>query len=489
MILELVGARVLAPYVGTSIVVWTSLLGVVMASLSLGYYLGGRVADRVADHRILSFIILLAGLSIGVVAVIKSPLLFYIESGITDIKWSSLVSAVMLFSPANVFLGAVSPYAIKIYSKDYEYLGTAVGSLYALSTVGSIVGTYFTGFFLISRLGSTNILFVLSVLLIFLSAAIYPTKIKIRCFLVILISAFPLINNIFAQKLNAKGFIDTDTQYNRVLIWDSVDPASLRPTRTLSTGAHYLQSAMFLDPALASKGGAGGSDLAIEYTKFFNLAGYFNPRIKKALMVGGGAYSFPKYFLLENKNASIDVVEIDPGLTRLAEKYFDLNRSPRLSVFHQDGRLFLNNSKNKYDAIFIDAFAPSIPFQLTTREFVGKLSESLNDGGVVAMNTISSINGDKGKFVRAEYKTYKENFDSVRLFLVQSPESGKIVQNIILIAVKNSKPGINNQVVDLKKEEQFKKYLSHEWTGALDGDVPVLTDNFAPVDQYLADIF
>src|SRR3989344_1343961 len=457
MMLELIGARVLAPYLGTSIIVWTSLLGAVMASLSAGYYLGGKAADIKADYKMLAYIIFLAGISVGLVAILKSPILFLVQSQIDDIRWASLLGAFILFTPANIFLGAISMYAVKLYFSDSSRIGSTVGNLYAISTVGSIVGTYATGFFLISHFGNTNLLFSLAALLVFLSLFIYPVKITMRCLLVLALSAAPLFNSSLKYQFASVGFLDVDTKYNRVWILDSVDHINGRPVRTLSTGAHYIQSAMFLDPAPNSsadrhseKGrvwsGAGADELVVEYTKFFDLVWHFNPDIEKTLMLGGGAYSYPKYFLSQNKDTEMDVAEIDPGLTELARLFFNLQDLPRLDVFHQDGRV------------------------------------DLNEGGVVAMNIVASIEGDTGKFLRAEYATYKLFSDYVYIFPVQEPENGGKIQNIILVAVKRP-------AAEVARGVEPQEYSYHLWADKIETDMPVLTDNFAPVDQYLVHVF
>lgn len=487
MILELIGARVLAPYLGTSIIVWTSLLGVVMASLSAGYYFGGKAADMKtdfvepkADYKILAYIIFLAGISIGAVAVFKSVVLFFVQSQIADMRWASLAAAFILFTPANIFLGAISPYAVKLYFNNPSRIGSTVGNLYAISTVGSIIGTYITGFFLISHFGSTNLLFSLAAFLIFLSLFLYPIKITMRCFMALALSTAPLLNSNLQYQLASAGFLDVDTKYNRVWILDGLDPVSGRPVRTLSTRAYYTQSVMFLD----------GNDLAAEYTKFFDLADYFNQDIKKALMIGGGAYSYPKDFLSKRKNAEMDVVEIDPGLTELAKKLFGLNDLPRMRILHQDGRVFLNKTDSKYDAIFIDAFSSSIPFHLTTKEFVGRVFDRLNEGGVVVMNIIASIEGDTGRFLRAEYATYKLFSDDVYIFPVQEPEDGGKIQNIILIAVKNNATPTFKTLTSKQATAQNEvNYINNLWSGNIEADMSILTDNFAPVDQYLTRVF
>jgi len=472
MILEIVGARVLAPYLGTSIIVWTSLLGAVMVSLSVGYFFGGKIADKKSDYKILSLIIFLSGVAIGATAAFKSSILLFVQPQIVDIRWASLIGAFLLFAPANILLGAVSPYSVKLQFSDPKYIGSTVGTLYAISTIGSIVGTYATGFFLLSYFGNTNLLFSLASLLVFLSLVVYPDKVKTKCLVVLIFSLASFANSELKKELATDGFIDIDTDYNRAWITESFDSFTGRPVRSLSTGARYIQSVMFID----------GDDLVVEYTKFFNLADYYNSNIRKALMVGGGAYSYPKNFLANHKNAEMDVIEIDPGLTRLAKKFFNLNDSPRLKIFHEDGRVFLNRTQNKYDAVFIDAFASSIPFHLTTKEFVAEVFDHLNENGVVVMNTIGSMGGNTGKFIRAEYATYKLFSDLVYIFPVQGTNDSVQIQNLILVAVKSDKKMTNDS-------PKFEKYFDNLWAGKIDNDTPVLTDDFAPVDQYLADVF
>ncbi|MFH1533488.1 MAG: fused MFS/spermidine synthase, partial [Nitrospirota bacterium] len=146
MVLELVGSRVLAPYVGTSILVWTSLIGIILGSLSLGYYLGGRIADKKASFRILAFILFSAAILITLTTLIKSPVLTFIQTSIRDLRTASVVATILLFTPASIALGMVSPYSVKLKLHRLEATGRTVGNLYALSTIGSIVGTFLAGF-------------------------------------------------------------------------------------------------------------------------------------------------------------------------------------------------------------------------------------------------------------------------------------------------------------------------------------------------------
>ncbi|MDP2709047.1 MAG: fused MFS/spermidine synthase [bacterium] len=169
MIFELVGSRVLGPYLGTSIFIWTSLIGIILASLSLGYYLGGYLADKKATFDILSLIVLAAAFFIGLDIVIKDPLLVFLQTSVSDIRAGSVIASLILFLPPGLLLGMVSPYAVKLKISDLGTSGSTVGKLYAISTAGSILGTFLSGFYLIPRFGTNKLLLILAAALIIVS--------------------------------------------------------------------------------------------------------------------------------------------------------------------------------------------------------------------------------------------------------------------------------------------------------------------------------
>ena len=477
MILELVGSRILAPYLGTSIIVWTSLIGIILASLSLGYWWGGRLADKNPNYKTFSLIILISGLLIAIVSLIKTPVLFYLQKNFEDLRVGSIIGTLILFAFPSLSLGMISPYAIRLKIKSIAKSGQTAGSIYAVSTAGSICGTFLAGFYLIATFGSTRILYILSATLIITSLFTYSKLGKGKAILLFLAILTLISADFFEPYFKPNLLVDKDSAYNRIWIYEAKDPDSKRPILNLVTDAKGRQSSMFL---------GGDSDLAVEYTKYYRLVNHFNPTLKKVLMIGGGAYSYPKDFLQKHLDAHLDVVELDPEITYFAKKYFNLKDNPRLTIYHQDGRTFLNKTRNIYDAILLDAFHSSlaIPFQLTTREVAQRLYQILSDGGVVIMNTISSLEGDKGKFIRAEYHTFKEIFPQVYLFSVYDTDNGYSVKNVMLVALKTQKlPEFTS------KDTQLNDFLSHLWTKKVAEDVPFLTDDYAPVDQYIAEIF
>lgn len=470
MVLELTGSRVLAPYIGTSIFVWTSLIGTILASLSLGYWWGGRKADNSATEKKLSGILFLSSLLVLLTALVAEPLLMSFASVFSDIRISALVFTILLFAPASILLGMVSPYAVKLKMNTLKTSGRTVGNLYALSTVGSIVGTYLAGYVLFAYLSTIVILYLLAGVLLISSflanVTLFSFASRIGKFFLIIIVSW-----LFAPLNTSQNGIDIDTLYNRVRIVQSIDSVSGKRVKELLINEER-SSAQFVD----------SDELVYSYTKFYRLASHFNPTIKKALMIGAGAYSYPKDFLKQFPLSDMDVVEIDPGVTTIAQTYFGLQNDSRLNIFHEDARTFINRGGKTYDAIFGDAFRSyTVPFQLTTREAVSKLYSMLNDGGVVLINLVSSLSGPKSKFLQAEYLTYASIFPQVYIFPVTDYNDSTLWQNVILVGLKSSA-----SVQFTSNNPELQSYLSHVLKFFIPDGVPVLRDTFAPVEFYIS---
>lgn len=477
MMFELVGSRILGPYFGTSIFVWTSLMGIILGSLSLGYYVGGKIADKKPNISILSLIIFLSSISIIVTFLLKDIIISNLQTYILDIRIGSILGSVFLFLPTSFFLGMVSPYAVKLKLNNLNMSGSTVGNLSAISTTGSIFGTFLSGFYLIPKFGTNKLLIILAIVLFLISVLLSIKKyFKIRLFFLASVIIFVLSLNILNINLEQKDIIDVDTAYNRVWIYDYYESKTNKEARMMGIN-NENHSSMYLH----------SDELANEYLKYYDLAEYFKPGFKKTLLLGGAGYSYPKYFLEKFPESTIDVVEIDAKITELARKYFRLKEDPRLTIYHEDGRVYLNRTKEKYDTILGDAFGShySLPYQLTTKEAVQKKYDILNDDGVVILNIISAIEGDKGKFLRAEYATYKSIFPHVHLFLTNNQSNGKIVQNVILVALKSENYKKDKLVIS---DDKINNYLNNLWKKEVVLDMPILTDDYAPVDSYMWDM-
>ncbi|MEO8042243.1 MAG: fused MFS/spermidine synthase [Acidobacteriota bacterium] len=415
MVYEIIGSRIVSPFIGTSTYVWTSLIGVILASLSLGYWLGGLMADKRPDIKILAFVIFLAGGLVSLTVLIKDVILVMVASAPTGLEIKSLLAALLLFAPGSVALGFVTPYAIRLKMRSVSDSGATVGRLYALSTIGSIVGTFAAGFFLIPFVGSNRTLYVIAASLIVISLFLAPFAFSRTSFGILTIFVFGIAGSELTAyyQLRTKGMHDVDTEYSRVQIFRGTEAKTGRPLRAMATDPYFVQSIIYLD----------GDELFAKYSHFYHLLRYLRPEFRSTLMIGGAGYTFPQNYLQTYPNASIDVVEIDPAMTSIAREYFRLEDSSRLKVIHDDGRVFLNRAEmGTYDAVLMDAFGSlfSVPYQLTTIEAVQNISRVLDDNGIVIFNLGSAIRGDSNRLLQAELATYHAVFPTVELFKVNS---------------------------------------------------------------------
>ena len=474
MSVELTGVRLLAPYLGTSLYVWTSLIVVILASLSAGYWWSGWFADRHPDPRFLAGVVLAASACLLMTATFESSLVQFFSRNFLDIRVAALAAALALFGPGSFLLGAVTPYSVRLSLRDISAGGKTVGRLYAISTLGSIMGTLLTGFYLLPALGSLQLLLLLAIVLA-LSAAlpVHPSgPWALTIALLIACAAFIFLSRQIQQNSSHK---DLDTRYSRVWIDEAIEVATQRRVRLLTTDPGGQQALIYLD---------NDQDLAYKVAHFFRLVDHFHTAPRRALTLGGAAFIQPRDFLRRHPEAEIDVVEIDSEITALARRYFGLKEDPRLHIFHQDGRSFLNQARKTYDAIFVDAFAGiTIPFELVSQEAVQLEYRLLSQEGVLLLNVISAVQGEAGKLLQAIFATYRSVFPQVYLFPMQDFAAGDLIQNHILVALKSQQePNWHTNDVMLQA------CLMQRWRGPDPAPIAVLTDQKAPVEYYAAQI-
>ena len=474
MSFEIAGARILGPFFGSSVFVWTSLIGVIMGSLSIGYWLGGVVSINKTSFSFLSYLLAISALFILITAIGNIYVLERVLKYVHGFRLRTVVGSALLFGPASILFGMILPYGVRLTMDRLSSSGLTVGKLYALSTFGSILGTFFTGFVLMPLLGFENILFLIAAVLVVFSFVFLLEPEKTPGFVV---SSFVLIFFVFIwQKVKNEttDYIDIDTRYSRVIVFETHDPGTNRPLRMLRVN-NENSSAMFTD---------SDDELPFEVLKYYRLVEHFVPGFSRTLMIGGSGYAFPKDYFRRYPFASMDVVEIDEGLTEVAKKYFNLQHNPDLNIYHEDGRTYLNRTIEKYDAVFMDAYKSmlTIPFQLTTVEAVQKIYNCLNDNGAVFANVISSLDESNNQFLLSEIKTYQVVFPQVYLLAVQhsdpTEEEKKLFQNFMLIGLKsNLKPTWHNSDIELNEFLSHKMVLENKHSS-------VLTDEYAPVEYY-----
>ena len=489
MTYEIIGSRIVSPFIGTSTYVWTSLIGVILASLSAGYWIGGRVADKRPDVKILASAIFMAGGAVSLTILLKDAILSMIGAASVGLGFKSVAAALLLFAPASVLLGFVTPFAVKLRMSDLADSGKTVGRLYALSTVGSIAGTFAAGFLLIPLVGSTRTLYLIAATLFTLSILLAPLAFTRTSFMILTLFALGIAGSEISSYalFHSSGLHDIDTEYSRVQVFQTTDPKNGRKFQAMAIDPYFVQSAMYLD----------GDDPVFEYTPYYHLVRHFKPDHSRTLMIGGAGYTFPLEYLRTYPNATMDVVEIDPQMTEIARKFFRLQDDPRLTIIHEDGRTFLNSTDaGTYDAVMMDAFTSlfSVPYHLTTLEAIQQIHRVLTPDGVIILNLGSAIQGPASHFLQAEVATYKQVFPHVYLFKVNPARPDEQLQNLIIVALKGSPPfkgGVDAASADgvvANHDDQIRRLLANiyptDFPLTLTLTLPILTDDLAPVEYY-----
>jgi spermidine synthase len=470
--LEIITSRILTPVFGSTIYTWGSLIGVVLSGLSLGYFLGGKVADGHPQFEKICGIVFSVGLFIVGIPFFASPVIDFTVAVLPGTQYAPLVAAFLLLMLPSVLLGFVSPYVIKLGTNTLQRVGNISGNLYAIATIGSIFGTFLTVFILIPNIAVNQIIFGLGIVLLASSLIGLKSPPKTIAVVVVMILMLPLsslpVNTI---------------SHNGKLIYEKETPFS-----HLDIIEYGNNVSMYLDGMRhSSMNSKDPLDLIIDYTEYFHLGMLFNPKATDVLFVGGGGFTGPKNFLALYPDTKIDAIEIDADVINAAETFFDLEKNdPRLHVFNDDARKHLSTFEKKYDLIVLDAYASNyVPYHLMTYEFFQTVEKRLESDGVVISNVIGSIEGDNSQLVRAMYKTMKETFPVSYIFPTEDMPTN--VQNIMIVSsnqpyefdrltlLEMAKNSPADYLVDeLSKQEHF-------YQGIVDtSDVPFMTDQYNP---------
>ena len=473
--LEILAGRIVAPQFGSSIYTWGSIIGVFLAALSLGYHYGGKRAEERASIERLSWLLLGTAGYVAVLIFAGDPLLAAGSAFPLPSRFASLPAVTLLFGPPTYLLGFISPYAAELSNTDG--VGEASGRVYAVGTVGSILGAFGTTFLLIPAFGIDIIGFLFGALLVGTAFAISLPSIDREPFFATVAVTLMLIaavgSGAIGVSTGGQVVYQTQTPYQELEVTDLGD------TRTLYLDGQRHSAMDLNDPTRHVFG----------YTRYFHMPYLFaeDPEdIDRVLFIGGGGFSGPKRFA-EEYDATVDVVEIDPEVIDVATEYFAVEESEQLNIYNDDGRQFLQETDRTYDLIVLDAYKKDkVPFQLTTVEFMQLANERLSPNGMLFANIISAPGGPASKFYRAEYRTMKQVFPQVYSFPTAGPT---VIQNIEVVATKNpervSKSELRarnrNRAIGIDLESEIDAYRSDESTD----DVPVLRDDRAPVDSLL----
>ncbi|HLG64234.1 MAG TPA: fused MFS/spermidine synthase [Ktedonosporobacter sp.] len=494
---ELSASRLLAPYFGTSLFVWANLIGLILLYLTIGYYVGGRMADRYPRPAVLYWLTIIAALIIGAIPFISRPILTWSLTAFAtysvSVFYGSLVSVLLLFAIPMILLGCVSPFAIRLRIEQVGRSGHTAGLLYAISTAGSILGTFLPVLVFIPNIGTyrTFLVFAASLMIVSvigLAAArggsSQPPKVNVSNTLLTIILLVILTSglaNLEAQVQikrpsgTGNGGVmlkEEESVYNYIQVVQVGEETQLILNEGL--GIHSIYNPRHV--------------LTQGPWDYFMIAPYFNnppftsSQVGRVCIIGLGAGTTVREFSTAYGPIPIDGVEIDNDIVNLGRQYFHM-QEPNLNVIVQDGRYFLQTTPRKYDVIGIDAYQqPYIPFQLTTTEFFHIVRSHLTPTGVAVIN-VGRTNRDF-RLVTALAQTMRAVFPNVYIIdslrfsnsLVIGTNAATSLSNFSVNAGQLTNPLLQSVATDsiesghIREEQHANAYF---------------TDDRAPVEQLI----
>lgn len=373
---EIAASRMLAPYFGNSTVVWANVIGLILASLSLGYWLGGRLADRRPTARTLGLVVVAAATLVALTPFVARPLLDLSVEGLDRVSAGAAIGSffgvLVLFVPPVVLLGMVTPFAIRLAITDVETSGTIAGRLYAVSTVGSLLGTFLSALVTIPALGTQRTLLG-SAALIALGGAVLLGR---RWVVFAAALAALLLIPPGAVKPQAGVLFEDESRYQFIQVVERGGIRRLYLDEGLATHSVWRR-----DEVLT--GGVWDTYLAVPQL--------LRRPPRRVAMLGNAAGTAARAYARYYPRAAIDGVELDPAVSEAGRRFFEMGELENLTVHDLDARAFLRRTDRTYDVIVVDAYRPPyVPFHLATREFFALVRERLRPGGVVALNVATT---------------------------------------------------------------------------------------------------
>ena len=499
MVLELVASRLIARHLGSSLYTWTAVIGVILAGITIGNCLGGRIADNFPARK--SIAVLFAVCSVTCVMTVilnniagKWTWLWYFNWPLRVFSHVSLV-----FLIPSTLLGTISPVVAKMALDRGLPTGRTIGDIYAWGAAGSIAGTFAAGYWLIAMMGTVAIIWAIGAALLLMSILYWARLWVLYIWAIIFIALMTMAmipaewaksttSSIALRKQPDPSILyEDESRYFHITVRQVSDDPKKRSFHQDSIKIEH--SRILMSDIL---------NLQHFYTKIYAAVTEGLSRNKEKLCVmtiGGGGYVFPRYVEKVWPGSRIDVVEIDPGVTKAAMLAFGLEKDTTINTINMDARNYVDklleqkhNGEEipKYDFIYEDAINDySVPFQLVTREFNEKISAILSDDGVYMINLIDIF--DSGLFVGSVVNTLEETFPYVHV--VTDDDTPHSVRNFIIIAARH-KLDLKNIISQYKREELKIWYLDASDISKLGQKTRqlILTDDYCPVENLLAPV-
>jgi len=497
MILELVAGRLIARHLGSSLYTWTSIIGVVLAGIAIGNYLGGRIADRFKARKALAVLFALCSVACVAVVILNNLvgqwiLLWHFSWPVRIFTHVSLV-----FLGPSTLLGTISPVVAKMALDQGLPTGRTVGDIYAWGAAGSIAGTFLAGFYLIATFGTIAIIWTISASMLVMAILYWARFWALYVWAVILTVLVTMgmapvnwaegagAGLALREKPDPHLIYEDESQYCYI----AVKSLSDTPDKRAFMQDKLMHSSIEMDNIL---------DLKYSYEQIYAAVTHLLSRGKgqlSVLVIGGGGYVYPRYVEKVWAGSRVDVVEIDPGVTEAAMQAFGLERDTSINTFTMDARNYVNQlleqesaggRKTRYDFIYEDALNDySVPYQLTTKEFNDKIAQMLRDDGAYMIELIDIY--DSGLFMGALINTLEQTFAHV--YVVAEKEPRRVRNTFVVIAAKREisfenlreqKPvqGLELWILDSSEIEELKQKPNGM----------VLTDDYAPVENLLVPV-
>ncbi|KKS38900.1 MAG: Spermine synthase [Parcubacteria group bacterium GW2011_GWD2_42_14] len=484
---EVMAVRILAPFFGNTIFSFSSVVSIILAALSVGYWHGGRLADKHPDKNFFYLLVSLAGSTV-IFAHFVSQFILPFLSDFFSISFGPLIATLTLFFIPSYFFGLLSPFVVKLRSLDLAErgIGQVSGEVFFSSTLGSILGSLLSGFVLIPYVGISMSMYAMGVLVVLIGVVGRYNKTPFKrldiFFYLVVIGALsiPLFDVNEPEVLAGGGEVlfSKDGLYEKVRVVDKIHSSGqpvrlLRQDRSFSSGIQLPTG-----------------DLLFPYTLYYKLYNFFHDpaTLTHALVLGAGTGTVAKEINQEYPDAVVDVVDIEPILFELSHEYFMVPEDDNIREYVADGRQSLRTNEQQYELIFGDMYSSlySLPFQVMTKEYCELLYSRLTDGGVYVGNYISSLDTLPPSLLGSIVVTFSEVFDSVYLFAMETPEySGP--QNIVLVATKGTHvPTLTKTALANADDRTIRSFV--EYFVELEDVFPTLspydvfTDDLAPVE-------
>lgn len=498
MVIELVAGRLIARHLGSSLYTWTSIIAVILAGMSVGNYIGGRMADRWRERSLLGWLFMLASALCLVTLLLNN--IFASDSPLKGLNWPlrTFITVLVIFLLPALALGTISPVTAKMALVRTEQIGATIGSVYAWGAAGSILGTLATGFFLIAWLGSKGVVLSVSLMLAIIGCCLGPRRwlhllwavlLGVLLFLARQSSDSVIsLTSTLGLRDPTDSLVAADGNYQFVNVYEQEvtdKPETPYPDRLLVLRLDYLIHG-YVDPD-------DPNHLEYDYEEIYREAARRFAGERKMLttfFIGGGSYTFPRWIQNQWPGAKVDVAEIDPLVLETNHRALGLQRDTTIHTYVMDARNAVDDlpEDRYYDLIFGDAFNDlSVPWHLLTLEFTQRVKQHLAPGGAYIVNLIDAY--ESGLLLGSYYWTLKRVFRNVYVFSTER-EGVRDSRDTFVIAASDAVIDVTDWQPNHTSETLMGSVLTESNLAELYSKCRgrILTDDNAPVENLLAPV-